>query len=121
MESDELGRAIEAVLFVAVEPVLPGLLAELLEEPVERVEEALDALADGYEAERPGLRAGPHRRRGPVADPSRPVPVRGAVRQPRRLAPALDRRARDAGHRGLPPARLAGADLVVARASTSTG
>jgi segregation and condensation protein B len=48
MESDELGRAIEAVLFVAVEPVLPGLLAELLEEPVERVEEALDALAEGY-------------------------------------------------------------------------
>ena len=30
MDSDELGRAIEAVLFVAVEPVLPGLLAELL-------------------------------------------------------------------------------------------
>jgi len=48
MESDELGRAIEAVLFVAVEPVLPGLLAELLEEPVERVEEALTTLAAGY-------------------------------------------------------------------------
>ena len=48
MESDELGRAIEAVLFVAVEPVLPGLLAELFEEPVERVEEAITALADGY-------------------------------------------------------------------------
>jgi segregation and condensation protein B len=48
MENDELGRAIEAVLFVAVEPVLPGLLAELFEEPVERVEEAIAALADGY-------------------------------------------------------------------------
>lgn len=48
MESDELGRAIEAVLFVAVEPVLPSLLAELLEEPVERVEETLTTLADGY-------------------------------------------------------------------------
>jgi len=48
MESDELGRAIEAVLFVAVEPVLPGLLAELLEEPVERVEEVLTTLAEGY-------------------------------------------------------------------------
>jgi len=48
MENDELGRAIEAVLFVAVEPVLPGLLAELFEEPVERVEEAITALADGY-------------------------------------------------------------------------
>jgi segregation and condensation protein B len=48
MESDELGRAIEAVLLVAVEPVLPGLLAELLEEPVERVEESLTTLADSY-------------------------------------------------------------------------
>jgi segregation and condensation protein B len=49
MESEELGRAIEAVLMVAVEPVLPGLLAELFEEPVERVEETLTALAEGYE------------------------------------------------------------------------
>jgi segregation and condensation protein B len=48
MESDELGRAIEAVLLVAVEPVLPGLLAELLEEPVERVEESLTTLAGSY-------------------------------------------------------------------------
>src|SRR6202453_428890 len=48
MENDELGRAIEAVLFVAVEPVLPGLLAELLEEPVERIEETLTSLAEGY-------------------------------------------------------------------------
>jgi segregation and condensation protein B len=48
MENDELGRAIEAVLFVAVEPVLSGLLAELLEEPVERIEEALTTLAEGY-------------------------------------------------------------------------
>jgi segregation and condensation protein B len=55
MESDELGRAIEAVLFVAVEPVLPGLLAELLEEPVERVEETLDALAEGYRTQGRGF------------------------------------------------------------------
>jgi len=55
MENDELARAIEAVLFVAVEPVLPGLLAELLEEPVERVEEVLNELADGYLAERRGF------------------------------------------------------------------
>jgi segregation and condensation protein B len=48
LEGDELARAIEAVLFVAVEPVLPGLLAELLEEPVERVEETLTALGEGY-------------------------------------------------------------------------
>jgi segregation and condensation protein B len=55
MENDELARAIEAVLFVAVEPVLPGLLAELLEEPVERVEVVLTELADGYVAERRGF------------------------------------------------------------------
>jgi segregation and condensation protein B len=48
MESDELGRAIEAVLLVAVEPVLPSLLAELLEEPVERVEETITALGEDY-------------------------------------------------------------------------
>jgi segregation and condensation protein B len=55
MENSELGRAIEAVLFVAVEPVLPGLLAELLEEPVERVEEILTSLADGYVSEGRGF------------------------------------------------------------------
>src|SRR3984885_8484181 len=42
---DDLGRAVEAVLLVAVEPVPSGLLAELLEEPVERIDEVLDALA----------------------------------------------------------------------------
>jgi segregation and condensation protein B len=55
MTNDELGRAIEAVLFVAVEPVLPSLLAELLEEPVERVEEILTSLADGYLSEGRGF------------------------------------------------------------------
>jgi segregation and condensation protein B len=46
--SDDLRRAVEAVLLVAVEPVPPGLLAELLEEPVERIDEVLDALAQEY-------------------------------------------------------------------------
>lgn len=46
--NDDLGRAVEAVLLVAVEPVAPGLLAELLEEPVERIDEVLDALAQEY-------------------------------------------------------------------------
>jgi segregation and condensation protein B len=55
MEPDELGRAVEAVLLVAVEPVLPSLLAELLEEPVERVEETIDTLASSYENERRGF------------------------------------------------------------------
>ena len=50
MTGDELHRAIEAVVLVAVEPVPAGLLAELLEEPVDRVEEACAALAAGYEA-----------------------------------------------------------------------
>src|ERR1700733_3195297 len=45
---DDLGRAVEAVLLVAVEPVPSGLLAELLEEPVERIDEVLDALAQEY-------------------------------------------------------------------------
>jgi segregation and condensation protein B len=48
--SDDLGRAVEAVLLVAVEPVPPGMLAELLEVPVERIEETLDALAQEYTA-----------------------------------------------------------------------
>ena len=55
MESDELGQAIEAVLLVAVEPVLPSLLAELLEEPVERVDEALRALGADYELQGRGF------------------------------------------------------------------
>jgi segregation and condensation protein B len=49
MENDELRRAIEAVLLVAVEPLAPSLLAELLEEPVERVEEVLNALVVEYQ------------------------------------------------------------------------
>ncbi|HEY1832119.1 MAG TPA: SMC-Scp complex subunit ScpB [Acidimicrobiales bacterium] len=55
METDELHRAIEAVLLVAVEPLSAGLLAELLEEPNERIEEALDALAAGYQLQRRGF------------------------------------------------------------------
>jgi segregation and condensation protein B len=42
--------AIEAVLTVATEPVPPGLLAELLELPVERVEQLCGDLATGYRA-----------------------------------------------------------------------
>lgn len=55
MENEELGRTIEAVLLVAVEPLAPQLLAELLEEPVERVEEALRVLAQSYEDQRRGM------------------------------------------------------------------
>ncbi|MGP8060569.1 MAG: SMC-Scp complex subunit ScpB [Acidimicrobiales bacterium] len=55
MTTEELRRAIEAVLLVAVEPVPSGLLAELLEEPVDRVETTCDELAADYEAERRGF------------------------------------------------------------------
>jgi segregation and condensation protein B len=55
VESEELGRTIEAVLLVAVEPLTPQLLAELLEEPAERVEEALVALAQSYEEQHRGM------------------------------------------------------------------
>jgi segregation and condensation protein B len=55
VENDELGRAIEAVLLVAVEPLAPQLLAELLEEPVERVDEVLGVLAESYEREGRGF------------------------------------------------------------------
>ncbi|MGH9043713.1 MAG: SMC-Scp complex subunit ScpB [Acidimicrobiales bacterium] len=49
MTDEELRQAIEAVVTVALEPVPPGLLAELLEEPTERVEVAARSLADDYE------------------------------------------------------------------------
>ncbi|MGH9298529.1 MAG: SMC-Scp complex subunit ScpB [Acidimicrobiales bacterium] len=48
--------AIEAVLTVAVDPVPPGMLAELLELPVEAVENLCAALAASYETERRGFR-----------------------------------------------------------------
>jgi segregation and condensation protein B len=51
----ELRRIVEAVLLVAVEPLPPRLLAELLEEPVDRVEAALDELGEAYEREHRGI------------------------------------------------------------------
>jgi segregation and condensation protein B len=47
--SDEVARAIEAVVMVAEEPVPPQLLAQLLEVPVAHVEAAATALAEAYE------------------------------------------------------------------------
>jgi segregation and condensation protein B len=55
VEREELRRTIEAILLVAVEPLPPRLLAELVEEPVERVEEALNDLADSYERDGRGF------------------------------------------------------------------
>ena len=47
--------AVEAVLVVATEPVPPGMLAELLEVPVEQVEQLCAALAAAYEEEERGF------------------------------------------------------------------
>ena len=55
MTDDELRRAIEAVVMVAIEPVTPGLMAELFEEPVERVDAAARRIADSYEADSRGF------------------------------------------------------------------
>ena len=92
---------------MAVEPLPPGLLAELVEEPVERVEEVLGELARvlrsvsgrGFVLARIAGGARLQTHPGPGA-------VRRALRQSRGVASPLDRRARDARHRRLPPARL---------------
>jgi len=55
MDDNELRQALEAVLLVAVEPLAPGLLAELLEEPVERVDETLRTLGAEYEQQGRGF------------------------------------------------------------------
>jgi segregation and condensation protein B len=48
-------RAIEAVLLCAVEPIPSGLLAELIERPVEQVEELCTDLATDYAERRRGF------------------------------------------------------------------
>jgi segregation and condensation protein B len=55
MTDEELSRAVEAVLLVAIEPVPAGLLAELVEEPVDRVEAVCTELARAYAEERRGI------------------------------------------------------------------
>src|SRR5579871_6576517 len=55
MTNDELRRAIEALVLVAIEPVTPGLMAELFEEPAERVDTVASDLARRYEAQRHGF------------------------------------------------------------------
>jgi segregation and condensation protein B len=53
--SDEVTRAIEAVLMAATEPVEARLLAELLEMPVADVEQRCARMAEQYEAEGRGF------------------------------------------------------------------
>jgi segregation and condensation protein B len=55
MSDEELHRAVEAVILVAVEPVPAGLLAELVEERVDRVEAACEALAEEYRSQGRGF------------------------------------------------------------------
>ena len=81
--STELSRAVEAVLLVAVEPVSPRLLAELLEVPARAGGGGLRAAGRRLHRRAPGLRAGPGGRRVPLPDPPRPRPIRRALRQPR--------------------------------------
>jgi segregation and condensation protein B len=52
---DELRRAIEAIVMVAIEPVSPGLMAELFEEPAERVELVAARIAEAAEEDRRGF------------------------------------------------------------------
>lgn len=51
----ELARAIEAVVMVAEEPVTPELLGQILDEPVEMVEQACKELAASYEVDGRGF------------------------------------------------------------------
>ena len=51
----ELTRSVEALLFIASEPLSVRELAELADAPPERVERALDALRDRYCEERSGV------------------------------------------------------------------
>ncbi len=55
MSDQELRRAIEAVVLVAVEPVPARLLAELLEQPADQVSAACEALAVEYEEQGRGF------------------------------------------------------------------
>ena len=55
MTDDELRQAIEAVVMVAIEPVTPGLMAELFEEPAERVDAVARRIAEAYEADGRGF------------------------------------------------------------------
>ena len=52
---DEVRRAVEAILMVAVDPVPPNLLAQLMELPSRQVEAICDGLAEEYEAQGRGF------------------------------------------------------------------
>ncbi|HUP73370.1 MAG TPA: SMC-Scp complex subunit ScpB [Acidimicrobiales bacterium] len=55
MSNNEARRAIEAILMVAEEPIEPSVLAQLTEQPKDRVIEICEQLAEQYEAEQRGF------------------------------------------------------------------
>ena len=55
MTSNEARRAIEAILMVAEEPIEPSVLAQLTEQPKDRVIEICEHLAEQYESEERGF------------------------------------------------------------------
>src|SRR5690348_14300415 len=55
MSDNETRRAIEAILMIAEEPIDPGLLAQLTEEPRERIDEICRELAEQYERDERGF------------------------------------------------------------------
>ena len=95
---------------MAVEPVPPGLLAELLELPVEQVEPLCDELAESCRTGRRGFDvariAGGYR----IQTHPGPGPLRGALRQRGGVLAAVGGGPRDPGHRGLQAAGVAGPD-----------
>ena len=48
-------RAIEAILMVAIDPVSPGILAQLFELPVGEIERICDSMVDQYKEEESGF------------------------------------------------------------------
>ena len=55
MTNNEARRAIEAILMVAEEPIEPSVLAQLTEQPKDRVIEICEQLAEQYESEERGF------------------------------------------------------------------
>ena len=111
------GFALEAIVLVAIEPVTPAsMLPTSSRRTAERVAAAARRAARRARARSGAASSWPRPPAGwRFQTPPRRPRARPALRQPRRLAPALDRRARDPRHRRVPPARLARPDRRAAR------
>ena len=51
----EMRRAIEAILMVAIDPVSPGILAQLFEVSVDEIERVCDSMVEQYEEAKLGF------------------------------------------------------------------